>query len=418
MADGMEVSVPCRHAATILYFIRISLSANIRELHEIYMKQSQLDTIREQCRKAIGPLRCGPSELYFYGQRTISGRLLPPNYLVYFLLVDLLGFKVLGRGEKVAWSIVLLYKDKTFVIEHRKMGFGLFSKDKDDPLASSIVDLVKRAVDIALPYFEHRAQLALGSSEFNLLQRSHHLLERFEYLVEVYELQLTEALAQKDVFIEMPINRPGASGISYSCSYFKLKRKAEWIATAAIEAFFSWTEHFFIHLALLRGKITSGTDVAVLASADWSAKYKFALDLDQQSCKDFYDKLLTVRRQVRNFVAHGAFGKNGEAFHFHSPVGAVPVYLRWDADKSTMSMHDDLSYDDETAIALLKSFVLFIKSGPFATASQYINEYHLDTIMTFVMDGTYRSALKSTDAMDELIERMNYMNDMHANMDW
>ena len=49
----------------------------------------------------------------------------PEYYLVYFLLVDLLGFKCYGRGEKVAWSTPVEIEGQHFLIEHRKLGLGV-----------------------------------------------------------------------------------------------------------------------------------------------------------------------------------------------------------------------------------------------------------------------------------------------------
>ena len=95
-----------------------------------------------------------------------------------------------------------------------------------------------------------------------------------------------------------------------------------WYALAAIEAFFSWTEHAFIHLAILQGKLTVGTQVAELAEDNWNAKFKAALDISDKETKEHYDKLLDLRAQVRNFVAHGAFGKEGK--HFVSTLVLAP----------------------------------------------------------------------------------------------
>jgi hypothetical protein len=64
-----------------------------------------------------------------------------------------------------------------------------------------------------------------------------------------------------------------------------------------------------------------------LAIGDWKDKFKAAIDLRDQTAKGHYDTLLEIRRQIRNFVAHGAFGKDGQAFDFHSSAGAVPVRL-------------------------------------------------------------------------------------------
>ena len=67
--------------------------------------------------------------------------------------------------------------------------------------------------------------------------------------------------------------------------------------------------------------------------------------------KPFYDELVFVRRQVRNFVAHGAFGKQGEAFKFHSKAGAVPVMLPHKNKSNRFSLHEDMSFREETCHA-------------------------------------------------------------------
>jgi hypothetical protein len=77
----------------------------------------------------------------------------------------------------------------------------------------------------------------------------------------------------------------------------------------------------------LQGNCVTGEDVATFAVANWDVKFKAALDINDPETKLFYDQLIIIRRQLRNFVAHGSFGKQGEAFSFHSGAGAVPVRL-------------------------------------------------------------------------------------------
>src|SRR6185295_6297860 len=110
---------------------------------------------------------------------------------------------------------------------------------------------------------------------------------------------------------------------------------------AAIEAFFSWTEHVLILIAILQGRLKTGMDVARVAQGDWSEKIKAAVDLSGNAkMKALYEELLEIRRQVRNFMAHGAFGKHGEAFRFHSGAGAVPVNLTDPDDRNKFSVWD------------------------------------------------------------------------------
>jgi len=89
-----------------------------------------IDQIRAAVQAAITPLKAATSEtkadknFLFDAKRTDAGRSLPPYYLVYFLLVDLLAFRNIGQFEKVAWSVPVEYKGRAFLIEHRKFRAG------------------------------------------------------------------------------------------------------------------------------------------------------------------------------------------------------------------------------------------------------------------------------------------------------
>ena len=61
-----------------------------------------------------------------------------------------------------------------------------------------------------------------------------------------------------------------------------------------MEAFFSWTEHVFIHIAVLRGACTTGREVSQLASADWSTKLKAALDIGEPEMQVLYDEMVII----------------------------------------------------------------------------------------------------------------------------
>lgn len=61
------------------------------------------------------------ADFWSKAQRTEAGRRLPEYYLVYFLLVELLGFLHQGPEEKVAWTIPLDFRGTLFTLEHRKM---------------------------------------------------------------------------------------------------------------------------------------------------------------------------------------------------------------------------------------------------------------------------------------------------------
>lgn len=91
----------------------------------------------------------------------------------------------------------------------------------------------------------------------------------------------------------------------------KLRREARWLALAAIDAFYSWTEHVFIHIAILLGRVSTADKITVLAQSEWSVKYRAVFDLSEKEAKRYFDQLTEIRYELRNFTAHGAFGKRG-----------------------------------------------------------------------------------------------------------
>jgi len=224
-----------------------------------------------------------------------------------------------------------------------------------------------------------------------------------------------EAKRRKDERITRQL--PGG-GTSTSFPYIRLSREAHWLALAAIEAFFSWTEHIFIHLVILQGKITTGAQVADLTDKDWLTKYKTALDVTDSKTKEYYDKLVTIRRQLRNFVAHGSFGKRGEAFRFHSGAGAVPLLLTEETRAGKYAFFVEPDFDDQEALNITDGFIAHLWSGLRAPAHLYIQESSLDLILTYASNGTYRAAMTSPEDMEELVERLVYEHDRPANMDF
>lgn len=366
----------------------------------------------------------------FLSSRTDGGRSLPPYYLVYFLLVDLLGFPHLGRWEKSAWTLPVRIRGRLYGVEHRKLGLGIFSPnlapdahrnvpptEENEADAREICSLITRAVRVAEPYFEWRAESAAAGTELNIVGKSNELFERYVFFRERYRALTSEAQVRKDDRVTTTkVLEDGTTAESSSFPVYQLRREADWNAQAAVEAFFSWTEHAFIHIAILLGRLRTGDDVARLAEADWKTKFKAAVDVADHESKRHYDSMLDLRAQVRNFMAHGAFGKRGQAFSFHSGAGAVPVLLTH-RQLRRYSLTGQPAIDERSAIFQIEEFIAYLWSGVREPARRYL-ESGLPSILTYVANGTYADAMSSTEAMDELVDRLIREGDRAADMDW
>ncbi len=382
--------------------------------------------------KPAGPPQ-GGDELHalMMASRTNGGRGLPPYYLVYFLLVDLLGFANLGQWEKVAWIVPIRYSGRLYSIEHRKMGLGIFAPtykndlrrigravasgipgDEAERHATEICKLINEAVSKAEPYFEWRAEQAVGDSKLNVTNNSNWLFERYEYLRDEYKRLDDEFERKKDE----PNTRDYPDGSVSVWTAYEIWRHAKWMGQAAIDAFFSWTEHVFIHIAILKGVLKTGDKVAALAEGDWKAKFKAALPIEDAEMKRRYEALLDLRAQIRNYMAHGAFGKRGQAFRFHSGAGAVPVLLtRRQQHRYTLSGNP--SFEEKNALNEIDAFIRYLYTTDVAIALEYVQS-GLASILTYAEDGTYSRAMNTMEHMKEFIKYMNDQVDRSANMDW
>lgn len=387
----------------------------------------ELQTVHDRARRAlreVGPASSGTSQTMPYWlntKRTDAGRRLPEPYLVYFLLVELLGFPHTGAEEKVAWTVPLEYRGQTFTVEHRKMGLGLFVPNPDIHAiaANEIVNRIHKAVQEAQPFFDWYADQQVAASAINVLNHSVQLFERYQFLRQNAQARFDEAQQRKDEVHR--VTHQGEDGSVWSHSTYpswQIRQEGDWLALSAVEAFFSWTEHSLIHLAILRGQIRTANEVATLAAGEWSTKFKTTFDLAEPEAKDVFDRMLAVRQDLRNHVAHGAFGKQGEALLFHSSAGAVPVLLPHRTGPHHFRFGHGLDFDARQVFGVIDEFFVFMFDGPREPARQFLLENSFPSVLTLAANGTYGRAMQSVEAMAQFLEDWSYRVDQAANMDW
>lgn len=361
---------------------------------------------------------------------TRGSKLLPPYYLVYFLLVDFLQYPRMGQWEKSAWTVPIRYQGRLYAIEHQKMGLRICAPNNDPNARMSgrpneqqemdselIAKRLQKAVSCAAPYFSWRAEKEAEGNRLNVLNHCKWLFERFQFFRTRFFDQKDEVERRNESLRQNEDCNDIQSLLGVlNSGVLELSTEADWIAQAAVDAFFSWSEHAFIHLAILRGRVQNGTQVADLAAANWKAKFRAALNLDNPVLKMHYDTLLLLRAQMRNFMAHGAFGKRGEAFLFHSGAGAVPVLLTEDAT-NRYSFLGDPDFDEVEAIKSIDSFLSDLWLSEVSPAEPHLFS-KVPSILTFASDGSYAKAMRSKEAMSQLVEYLENQMDAAANMDW
>ena len=388
-----------------------------------------IDASRERAAKAISPIRASVlsveelDNLSARSKRLASSAQLPEYYLVYFLLVDLLGFDSHGSRDKVAWSIPIDFDERTYLVEYRKMGLGVFAPFATDAdyQVEKIARLIKRGVDLSGDYLRWRADKAVQDSQVSLMNLSHRLYNRYDFFREEYRSKCNDA-KQSAGKVNKTFYGNGVVGEDHP--EIRLRQEAEWLAFAVIDSFFSWTEHVFVHLAILQGKCSSAKDVGDLIWAGWSPKFKKALDISDDETNRYHARLVQIREQFRNIGTHGAFGGRKEAFIFNSGTGAVPVMLpRRNGEHSYRfggefdHFRTNTKFVGEEEIELIAEFIDFIQAGPLAPAWIHLDA-GLDSGLTEWQRSRVRQAMKSEHAMEQFVEYETYLADKYANMEF
>jgi hypothetical protein len=385
------------------------------------------EEVKREVVAAIAPLKPPDQNTRFESStllnatRTEAGRDLPPYYLVYFLLVELLEFPNQGQWEKTAWSVPVDWKGHGFLLEYKKFGLGIFAQKPElhEADAREVANRIQKAVKIAEPFFDHLADEAVARSEMNVVNNAKMLYGRYKFLRDTAKrkqkaLERERADSPK---INLSVKRKNAF-------HRRMKRQTEkryhsqWLTLSAVEAFFAWTEHVLILVALITNRISTASEVSSLAQGNWDKKFKSALSVKDRETKAHYDRLMALRNELRNHVAHGTFGKDGAAYYFHSKTGAVPVLLPHKSRHHQFKLGDDLHFDESSAITAMDEFALFLWSGERKPAKLYIQESELPIILTSIANGTYAKAMSSVKDMKTFIDYLTEEFDRAANMDW
>ncbi len=380
------------------------------------LKMFSIEQVRENTQRAITPLR-KPTSKRKRGQQVEKYKGIPHHYyyLIYFMMVDLLEFDHMGPGEKVAYIIPVEHEGIRYCIVYAKFGMKIEYPKGGDP--EKVFRCLEKGIRAAKPYYKWRAEQAANSVNLNLISRTRELWDKYQYLRKKSKLLAQEAEDRKQEHTVKETVRGAITIRTVDASSPSLRREARWTGESAIEAFFAWSEHVLVHVAVLLGRVNTAKEIADLVGSDWAQKCKLVFDLTKSDEKEAFDNILNVRRELRNYVAHGSFGKDGAMFNFHSGVGAVPLKI---IDKKTQlefTFGGRASLPNNQIFEYIDAFQDVLWADTRAPAKVYI-ENDLDLILTLQHDGTYRQAMSSVQSMEELVDHLHHQSDRAINMDF
>lgn len=403
-------------------------SVQLRSLCERERSVMDIDAIKAKANDAIRPLKQPgePSSAYWISCtiRTGAGDELSEAYYVFPLLVDLLGFEFAGRSEKLLWSIPVELNDISFFIEHRKFGLGIFAPNIPhiEESAGEIVRLIDRGIRVAgeCGYFEHWVRERSKGENVMLVNDGIRLHERYLFFLHSFQ-KLWDKVEQAD-----HQNNTGDSGdpirlIKQYLSCANLRERAAWAGQSAIDCFFSWTEHIFVHLAVLLGKAEVNSVAKcnkLIKSRSWSDKYESVFDIERDDESRKYLNALKEIRELRNFASHGHFGRHSETLWVPTRIGCVPFNVQPGKSKSPWRHDPDIGLTEHKSLQTIEKFIDFLWSGARQPARILLQETSFPTYLKFIHSEDYSAAMESEVEMKRLVEVLGRKFDIDENMDF
>lgn len=345
----------------------------------------------------------------------------PLPYMVLLTLVGLLGFAYYGREEKIAWSIPLVYKDTPFMVSHQKFGLRIAAVTDDNTddnevkaLGKQMVKQLARGIRIAdkllTPVVAERVKLG----EVSVVNKHHMMHDAYTYFRE----RARDAFEKSDK--PPSVNAPMEKVFRGLNKKIQWERKGFYYTRAMLDAFYSWLEHVLILLLPFRDFDRTAENLEDLMRSDWTTKYNRVLSSDTDTdAMRVYNQLQEIKEKYRNCLTHGFFDKSGASLLAHMPtVGAIPVSLSsyrnsihyssffpitQDAFREICSAFDNLEQ-----ILLVERF-----QRPFR-----IIEAGLDICFDDASLREYKQAIESPQNVEAFVDKMTYLSDKCANMDW
>ncbi len=343
---------------------------------------------------------------------------LPLPYMVFLALTLGTDCRHVSRpSEKTAWSIMLRFKGSLFRLEHGKFGTRMATEgDADDPLAEELVRVLHRAFPLADRVVQPYIEKQMKAGNVTVRNAQHLLRGRYQF----FRTEAQRAFARPRPDLGDLFQPPDeTASTARTVDLFKAEREGFFYGSAAIDAFFSWLEHILVLILPFVGYDPSKDDLLRFIGSLWGAKVKRVWDLATDGeAKLLYDSLREVKERFRNSVAHGGFEKDGASLYVHlEGLGAVPARLSRFPESIEYGVFPLGETPFSDVCALFERVDTYLRDGPTRYGYRFA-ESGLDVAFNLESREEYLAATSSGERFADHVERLGYLWETQANMDW
>lgn len=342
---------------------------------------------------------------------------LPLPYMMFLTLVTFSGFSYWGREEKVAWSIPILYKDIPFLLAYRKFGFDIRTPTLTKQTRKSAKEMISKlhkGIAVADKLLKPFAEAQIRKGNVTILNKYHSFNNRYRFFRE----QATQSFSKLSQRGTLQTNKT-TSTVEILNNFSMLRNEGFYHATAMLDAYFSRLEHLLVLLLAFTDYNSKEDNLVKFIGSFWYDKFTRIFNIQKDAgAKECYDRLCNIKDRLRNPLSHGGFEKQGASLNFHVPVvGAIPVHLSRFKDSIHYSFHpiDETSFDD--ICSLFDDADKLLENGEMKFGMRYIDS-GLNVAFDEDMLREYRQAIRSEKEIENFIQHLSDLSDMHTNMDW
>lgn len=318
-------------------------------------------------------------------------------FIIYLLFVDIKKYPILPLNEKVKWEIPIRYKERSFLLAHRKFGFTIstFTEREDDKeIGIEVMTLVHKATPLTEGFINDLMNKKVNAGMITIENEYFKIAGRYHF----FRMKVRE---------ELTLNKNNKEGFYYLLSM--------------IDAYFSLIEHLLVLLLpFMKHVDMKEIDIEKFIGSNWKDKFNIVLDTkNNNSAQTHLTKLNAIKEQIRNPASHGNFLKKGSSFHVHMGIlGAIPFTLTKSKTDIKYSFEDDSEIAFKNIVDEFRAFDTYlINDIRTMYPMQYINK-GLEVMYDKKSVATYQRRLVSQESTERYIKQIIREIEKHMNMDW
>jgi hypothetical protein len=349
----------------------------------------------------------------------------PVPELLLFALRNGLGWRSMGHGEKVRWTVLGQVGGEPIAFELQKFGLKMLRPVGEHAFDDQrVIGQLRGAIQITEKFLKPLTEHQIQHGELVIANRFAEFSSRYLFFREKADVAFRQAKRKR----RQPKNRPEASGIEGLGSLLSavlnhgLKQKQEgfFYSVAMVDCYFSAIEHRLALLRAFTGEPMSEGGFREFISMSWDKKLTEILGRKQSNkIRETIRDLRRIKERIRNPFAHGGFENDKGSLQVFIPtVGMLPANFTKFGESARFSLFPVEDQDHTECCYTFDEVDKLLSSGHLAGPHRIL-EAGVDPCYDRKSLSLYRTTISGgDDSIEAFLEYWGHIYEREANMDY